>query len=78
MLPSHKRFRGKDLRVTDPTELDNAESKLTHLAQMETFPVELKKHSPLANLLRIVVKLPHTRHLLVPLVSFVPPDGSCA
>ena len=32
----------------------------------------------LLNLLRIVVKLPHNRHLLVPLVSFVPPDGSSA
>ena len=77
MLPSHKHFRGKDLRITDPTELDIAESKLIHLAQMESFPVELK-NSPLANLLRIVVKLPHTRHLSVPLESFVPPDGLCA
>ena len=42
MLPSHKHFRGKDLRITDPTELDIAESKLIHLAQMESFPVELK------------------------------------
>ena len=42
VLPSHKHFRGKDLRITDPTELDIAESKLIHLAQMESFPVELK------------------------------------
>ena len=42
MLPSHKNFRGKDLRITDPTELDIAESKLIHRAQMESFPVELK------------------------------------
>ena len=42
MLPSHKHFRGKDLRITDPTELDIPESKLIHLAQMESFPVELK------------------------------------
>ena len=42
MLPSHKHFRGKDLRITDPTELDIAESKLIHLAQIESFPVELK------------------------------------
>ena len=42
MLPSHKHFRGKDLRINDPTELDIAESKLIHLAQMESFPVELK------------------------------------
>ena len=42
MLPSHKHFRGKDLRITDPAELDIAESKLIHLAQMESFPVELK------------------------------------
>ena len=27
MLPSHKHFRGKDLRITDPTELDIAEKK---------------------------------------------------
>ena len=33
MLPSHKHFRNKDLRITDPTELDIAESKLIHLAQ---------------------------------------------
>ena len=42
MLHSHKHFRGKDLRITDPTELDIAEIKLIHLAQMESFPVELK------------------------------------
>ena len=42
MLPSHKHFRGKDLRITDPTDLDIAESKLIHLAQMESFPVEFK------------------------------------
>ena len=42
MFPSHKHFCGKDLRITDPTELDIAESKLIHLAQMESFPVELK------------------------------------
>ena len=42
MLPSHKDFRGKDLRITDPIELDNAESNLIHLAQMESSPVELK------------------------------------
>ena len=42
MLPSHKHFRGKDLRINDPTEIDIAESKLIHLAQMKYFPVELK------------------------------------
>ena len=42
MLPSHKHFCGKDLRITDPIELNIAESKLIHLAQMESFPVELK------------------------------------
>ena len=42
MLPSHKYFRGKDLRITDPIELDIAESKLIHLAQIESLPVELK------------------------------------
>ena len=42
MLPSHKHFCGKDLRITDPTELDIAKSKVIHLAQMESFPVELK------------------------------------
>ena len=42
MLPSHKHFRGKVLRITDPTELDIAESKLIHFAQMESFPVGLK------------------------------------
>ena len=41
MLPSHKHFRGKDLRITDPTELDIAEKKIP-LAQMEFFPVELQ------------------------------------
>ena len=42
MLPSHNHFCGKNLRITDPTELDIAESKLIHLAQMESFPIELK------------------------------------
>ena len=42
MLPSHKHFRGKDLRITDPTELDIAENQLIHLTQMESFPVQLK------------------------------------
>ena len=42
MLPSHKPFRVKDLRITDPTELDITENKLIHLAQTESFPVELK------------------------------------
>ena len=42
MLPSHKHFRGIDLRITDPIELDIAESKLIRLAQMQSFPVELK------------------------------------
>ena len=42
MLPLPKHFRGKDLRITDPTELDTAESKLIHLAQMKSFRVELK------------------------------------
>ena len=42
MLSSQKHFRGKDLRITDPTELDIAEIKLIHPAQMESFPVELK------------------------------------
>ena len=77
MLPSHKHFRGKNLRITDPTELDIAESKLTHLAQMESFPVELKTLTagkPIKN----SSKIAHTRHLSVPLVSFVPPDGLCA
>ena len=45
MLPSYKHFRGKDLRITDPLELDIAESKLIHLAQMESFPVESKTPS---------------------------------
>ena len=42
MLPSHKRFRGTDLRITDPSELGTAENKLIHLAQMESFPVSKK------------------------------------
>ena len=42
MLPSHKHFSGKDLRITDPTELDIVESKLIHLIQMGSFPIELK------------------------------------
>ena len=77
MLPSYEHFCGKDIRTTDPTELDIAENKLIHLAQMESFPVELKTLTADKSI-KIVVKLPHTRHLSVPLVSFVPPDGSCA
>ena len=42
MLPSRKHFCGKDLRITDTTEVDIAESKLNHHAQMEFFHVELK------------------------------------
>ena len=42
MLPSHKHFRGNDLRINDPTEFDIAENKLIHFAQMTSFPVELK------------------------------------
>ena len=34
MLPSHKHFRSEDLRVTDSTKLDIAESELIHLAQL--------------------------------------------
>ena len=77
MLPSHKHFCGKDLRITNPTELDNAESKLIHLAQMESFPVELKTLTagkPTKN----SSKLPLTCQLMVTLISFVPLDGVCA
>ena len=52
MLPSHKRFRGKDIRLTDLTELHIAKSKLIHLAQKKPFPVELKsltKGKPIEN-----------------------------
>ena len=77
MLPSHNPFCGKNLRITDPTELYIAESNVIHLAQMESFPIELKTFTAVKTI-KIVVKLPHTRHLLVPLVSFVPPDGLCA
>ena len=76
-LPSLKHFRGRDLRITDPSELDIAESRLIHLAQMGSLPVELKTLTagkPIKN----SSKMPHTRHLSVPLVSFVPPDELCA
>ena len=39
MLPSHKHFCGKGLRITDATELDIAESKLIHLAQIDPSPL---------------------------------------
>ena len=42
MLPSLKHFCDKDLRISDTTEHDIAESKLIRLAQMEFFAVELK------------------------------------
>ena len=61
MLPSHKRFRGKDLRITDPTEPDIAESKLIHLARMESFPFELKTLTagkPIKNSSKIATYLP--------------------
>ena len=38
MLSSHKNFRGKDLRITDPTELDIAESKVIHLLRWNPSP----------------------------------------
>ena len=43
MLPSQKHFRDKDLRINDPIELDIAENKTIHLAQMKSFTVELKR-----------------------------------
>ena len=61
MLPSHKHFRGKDLRITDPTELDIAKSKLIHLAQMESFSVELKTLTagqPICNISKIATYSP--------------------
>ena len=42
MLPSHKHFRYKDLGIADIIELDSAENELIYLAQMESFPNELK------------------------------------
>ena len=42
MLASHKHFCGNDLRISNLTELIFAESKLLHLARMESFLVELK------------------------------------
>ena len=41
-LPSHKHFRSSILEITDPTEMDIAEQKLTYLSQGETFPSEQK------------------------------------
>ena len=76
MLPSNKHFRGKDLRITDPTEVDIAETKLIHLDGMEPFPAELKTliaGKPIKNSIKIA-----TLRLSVPLVSFAPPDGLCA
>ena len=61
MQPSHKHFCGKDLRITDPTELDIAESKLVHLAQMESFPIELETLTagkPIKNSSKIAIYSP--------------------
>ena len=77
MLPSHKHFRGKDLRITDPTEIDIAENNLIHLALMESFTVEMKTLTNGKPILK-VGNLPYTLNLSAPLVSFVPPDGSFA
>ena len=63
MLPSPKHFRKKDSRIADPTELDIAESKLIHLSQMESFPVELKTvtaSNPFKNNIKIVTYSPFT------------------
>ena len=61
MLPSHKRVRGKDLRITEFTDLDIAENKLIHLTQIESFPAELKPlaaSKTITNRNKIAVYLP--------------------
>ena len=73
MQPSHKLFRGKDLRITDPTELDIAESKRIHLAQMESFPFELKTLNAGKTIKNSSEIATYSPFFLVPLVSFVPP-----
>ena len=64
MLLSHKHFRGEDLQITDPTELDIAEIKLIHHAQIESFPVvwkTLTTGKPLNNSSKIATYSPFKR-----------------
>ena len=42
LLPSYAQFRGTRIAITDPLELDIAEKKRIHLAQTDSFPVEMK------------------------------------
>ena len=58
VLHSHEHLRCADIRFNDPSEPHKAEIKLTTLARMQSFPVEVKK-KPLVNPLRILVRLPH-------------------
>ena len=77
MLPSHKHFRDKDLRITGPTELDIVESNMIHLIQMESFPIELKTLSagkPIKNSSKIATYSP----FIGPAGIIRSPDGLCA
>ena len=74
MLPSHQHFRGKDLRITDATEIDIAENKLFQFAEMQSFPVELKTLTT-GKLIKKRSKIAIHSPFIGPAVIIVPPAG---
>ena len=51
LIPKNEAYRSKTCTITDPSELENAQTKLFCLAQSESFPIEKKlllKNSPLS------------------------------
>ena len=48
MLPSHYHLRGKDLRITNPTEIDFAENNLVH-GILPRWPKTLTADNPIKN-----------------------------
>ena len=42
LIPKNKAYRSETGTITDPSELDNAQTKLFYLVQLESFPMEKK------------------------------------
>ena len=57
-LPKNEAYRSITSAITDPSELDNAQTKLFHIVQFESFPTEKKKllkNSPLGSSSRLLL-----------------------
>ena len=51
LMPKNEAYRSETGTITDPNELENAQTKLFYLVQLESFPIEKKlliKNSPLS------------------------------